>query len=401
MSLANKRSIIFRALVSVISGITLPVASLAAPQKLSVSVQGGANPYSDIPVMNNTSRTTKATYTLRLRASCYGTNLRSVANPVSPNGTVTMSGQYSVNGGAAVDFSVKFPGNTVANVGTDYNSTLVATPAGLTASSTGNLVEVRLPTSVTASVDTQSGTISKNYAEKNFQFFNITFSQEVNDPGGAYLGYTGPIGYGGYNVMDSNQSSDGKTYDMAASFPGENGFCGGYYSPLMVFFDKGRPTFNNIVNFKMSHEHKTYWPNKNHAGYFVGLLGKNGKIDSYKNLFGEATDIANGFENLALHDKNKDGLIDKNDAIYKKLVLWKDSSGVGKFNIKDVIYLSKKIKSIDLKYKHNYEVVGIGAEYRQRSTFTYLKNGKIKKGEIIDVWFSPYIETKRDIAGNN
>jgi hypothetical protein len=127
-------------------------------------------------------------------------------------------------------------------------------------------------------------------------------------------------------------------------------------------------------------------------------LNANGKIESHKDLFGESENVANGFESLAKHDSNKDGIIDSKDAVFKKLVLWKDKAGLGKFSKKDIVYAHKKLKSIQLKYKNNFEMASIGAEYRQRSTFDFIQNGKSKKGEIVDVWFKPYLKLDRQMA---
>lgn len=61
----------------------------------------------------------------------------------------------------------------------------------------------------------------------------------------------------------------------------------------------------------------------------------NGKIDSGRELFGNYTITRkgerawNGYEALADHDSNKDGVIDRKDKVYSKLVVWFDSNGDG------------------------------------------------------------------------
>lgn len=437
---------------------TMANGGISTGSHLAMAMSTSTNPFTDIPVMANTTRTTQDTLTLNLQATCFPTNLRAVANPVSPHAIIRMKGKYSVAGNQTInnqDFFVEFParavmmgaGSTPVTMTTSATSTYKVgfnsfSPSnGVWGNVINNLVSVTLPSITNTSVDTNTGTITS--AQNTFQVSDISFEQTVPAPTAAqlvamtsfanyqaaaatylahhgavywigyedwkqsvinqaYMGTSGPIGTmsatsAGLNV---SQSSDGKIISISASLPGDLTMCGGYYSPLMVFFDKDRPTFENVSDFKMKHDQKTYWPNKNHAGYFVGLLNKNGKIESHQDLFGEGENIANGFVNLAKYDKNKDGQIDAKDPIFKKLVLWKDSEGKGLFNKKDMVYLSKKIQSIDLKYNNNFEMAGIGAEYRQRSSFTYKQNGKIKKGEIIDVWFKPYTGSDRQMASH-
>ena len=424
---------------------------MASGSRLSMPVNVTTNPFSEIPVMTNTSRTTQDSLKLNIQATCFPTNLRAIANPVSPNAKIKLKGTYSVTGSfnaSNKNFSVEFPASAVM-MGTGQNLTLGTAEYPVTFENftnpiasgvAGNLVSVHLPSVSFTSLDVNTGTITQ--AQSSFQISNLEFSQTVPPPTAAqliqmtslanyqaaaanylaqhgstywlaypdwkqsvinqsYMGLTGPIGNvaSGNSGTNLSQSADGKTITISASLPGDLSMCGGYYSPLMVFFDKDRPRYENITNFKMKHDFKTYWPEKNHAGYFLGLLNKNGKIENYKDLFGESENIANGFESLSKYDSNHDGVINSKDKIFKKLVLWKDSAGLGKFSKKDILYVHKKIKSIQLKYNNNFEMVSVGAEYRQRSTFTFVENKKIKTGEIIDVWFKPAID-KSQLAKN-
>lgn len=441
---------------------TLANGGIASGSHLAMAMSSSTNPFTDIPVMTNTTRSTQDTLTLNIQATCYPTNLRAVANSVSPNAIIKMKGKYSVAGSQTInnqDFFVEFParavmmgaGSAPVNITTSATDTYklgfdAFSPSnGVWGNVINNFVSVTLPSITNTSIDTNTGTITS--AQNVFQVSNVTFEQRVPTPTAAqlvemtsfanyqaaaatylanhgavywisyadwkqsvinqsYMGVTGgldaPLGTASATSAGLNisQSSDGKTISISASLPGDLTMCGGYYSPLMVFFDKDRPTFENVSDFKMKHDQKTYWPNKNHAGYFVGLLNKNGKIESHQDLFGEGENIANGFISLGKYDKNKDGKIDAKDPIFKKLVLWKDSEGKGQFKKKDMIYLSKKIQSIDLNYNNNFEMAGIGAEYRQRSSFSYKQNGKLKTGEIIDVWFKPYTGGDRQMASH-
>lgn len=228
----------------------------------------------------------------------------------------------------------------------------------------------------------------------------LTYTQWKNSIiSGVYMGQSGPVGTNGGSSINVTQSSDGTSYEIKASLPGDLTMCDGYYSPLMVFFDEQRPHFTNISDFKMNHNFKTYWPEAKHPGYFVGLPNKNGRIDSYEDLFGEDTKYKNGFDKLAQYDKNKDGIINHKDPIYKKLVLWQDKDGKGIFNKKNTIKLSKKIEAINLKYTDSIEHVSIGAEYRQKSNFAFKSKGVKKTGVIVDVWFKPVLnEIKPELA---
>lgn len=66
-------------------------------------------------------------------------------------------------------------------------------------------------------------------------------------------------------------------------------------------------------------------------------LNANGKIDDGAELFGEATQVlssgkagVNGYKALAQYDSNKDGIVDRKDPIFSKLVVWFDLNGDGK-----------------------------------------------------------------------
>lgn len=375
------------------------LSSLAfAKQEMTVAPNGApVNPMSDFSISGATQRTTNNNYSIRFRASCFGVNLRGVANPVSPESIITMSGKMKVDNSADANFTVKFPAKAVLG-GSNYTGADTAAlpssdtsglPASAKAGISGNLIQVKFDSSVTNSIDPVTAEIK--LARSRFDISDLSFSQEVPSNGGAYMANNGPLSTGSIKV---NKSSDGKTIDLEASFPGQNGYCGGYYSPLMVFFDSARPQFKNIVTFQMNTGLKTYWPEKSHAGYFLGFL-KNGKINSVDQLFGENKNFSNGFDNLAQHDKNKDGVIDSKDPIFKKLVLWKDNSGVGKFSAKDAFPVAKKIKSIDLAYNPNIESMGETAEFRQKSKFTFKdSSGQWAQGEIVDVWFKPALGTE-------
>ncbi|MBC7420326.1 MAG: hypothetical protein H7328_06310 [Bdellovibrio sp.] len=371
--------------------------SALAESTLSVHSGGGSiNPMATSAQLGVAQRTTSSQIIVRMRASCYGTNLRGVGNPVSPSSNIRMTATLTPSGGSAADFSILFPATAVLGGGmsaaTAQDLGLLNT-SGLPANSqlgvAGNMIVLKIPHTAVASLDPVSATISDT--QNAFTISNVRFEQIMPEYAsqGAFMGKDGPLS-GSYGAT---KSSDGKLVDIQASFPGENKYCGGFFSPLMVFFDSARPKFDNIVSFDMHTGLKTYWPEKNHPGYFIVLPVKK-KVTSKDQLFGEDDKYKNGFLKLAQYDKNKDGVIDARDPIFKKLVLWKDVKGLGIYDAKDSIPLNTKIKSINLNYASQIEAVGTSAELREKSTFELQKNlgAPPEKGDIFDVWFKPAFE---------
>ena len=386
-------------LLSLTFGLALAQSAFGGDLTIN-SGEGAVNPLADMSVAGATQRTTTNNYTVRFRASCFGTNLRGVANPISPNSTVIMSGRIQVDSNPEQAFSVRFPasavlgGNAAAATATAALSA-ASLPGGSRAAYSGNTVTLNIPSPVVNSIDPVTAEIT--VAQQRFKVSSVSFSQEAGPQnnngehcfGGAcsYYAYTGNLSSSAINI---SQSSDGKTYDIETSFPGQEGYCGGYHSPLMVFLDKKIPKFDNVVDFTMGANQRTYWPEKNHAGYFLALPDKNGKVTSNEDLFGESSEYKNGFEKLAIHDSNKDGVINSKDPIFKKLVLWKDKSGKGVYTKKDSVPLASMIKSISLKFKAQVNAVSEKVEFREISTIE-LKNPKqYPDAYIVDVWFQPY-----------
>ncbi len=358
--------------------------------KSVIAVNAGeesVNPLSNMTISSATQRSQLSNYTINFRASCFGANLRSVSNPIDPNLQVKMSGNLDIDA-IKYTFSFSFPGNVATNTGTTLAN--LATPdiktlsgaqfAGTKSlSTTGNLLLMGVAGNNVASIDPVTAKISG--AQARFVVSSIIFEQngKILSVGSMYM----------------NQSSDGKNYDIEASFPGAAGYCGGYYSPLMVFMDGQRPQFNNIVDFDMGTGLKTYWPEKNHRGYILALPVKN-KVLTVNELFGEGPKYVNGFEKLSSYDLNKDGKIDAQDPVFKKLVLWKDKSGMGFYNRKDALKLSQVVRAINLKYSTANEQISAGAEFRERSTIKLTDKYRKyqKQAYIVDVWFKPVFDNK-------
>ncbi len=195
----------------------------------------------------------------------------------------------------------------------------------------------------------------------------------------------------GFDVNNGYQS-----FTAQVKFPGMEGFCGGFYSPLMLFFDDKLPKFNGVSAFqlyKISAGTPVNWPERNAPGHFLTRLKKGESVvGSYKNLFGQDETFNNGFEALKVHDDNKDGVISDKDKIWSELYLWNDKNSDG-FSDKDELRKPKELGlvSISLAYTSKDETKFAGrALAREKGQFTFKKKGKTVTGNIYDMWFSPY-----------
>jgi len=196
-------------------------------------------------------------------------------------------------------------------------------------------------------------------------------------------------------IESFDQASGYKSFTAQVKFPGMEGFCGGYYSPLMLFFDEKIPHFTGVSLFQLygiEPGTRVHWPERNAPGYFLAHLPKGVKtITSYKQLFSQTDQFANGFDTLAEYDSNKDGVIDHKDPIFKDLRLWNDKNGNGVSEADEIFSLKdKSVTSISLKYDASRTTnFGGRATAREKSTFKYKSNGKEVAAQIYDVWLSP------------
>ncbi|MFP5520667.1 MAG: hypothetical protein ACLGGX_12240, partial [Bdellovibrionia bacterium] len=183
-----------------------------------------------------------------------------------------------------------------------------------------------------------------------YRWFNDTAAREALNAG-PYRGNDGPLTV---KIESRFINADKNLLVIVPSFPGENGFCRGFYSPLMAFFDDKKPKFNSVVEFPLNPSGKTYWPEKNTSGSFIAFdRNGNGKIDAANELFGSETgEFKNGFEALREFDSNGDGLIDSKDSKFANLLLWNDKNSNGKSEKSELVKLSSKIKNISLNYNN-------------------------------------------------
>lgn len=192
-----------------------------------------------------------------------------------------------------------------------------------------------------------------------------------------------------------DESNAYQSFTTQVKFAGMEGFCGGYYSPLMLFFDEKLPKFNGISAFPlygMPEGTAVNWPERGAPGYFLVHLKKGEtKVSSYKQLFGQTDQYDNGFLALKIHDKNGDNQIDKEDPVFSELYLWNDIDGDGYSQSEEIVPVKKmNVKSIGLKYTTR-DVTNFDnrARVREKGSFTFEKDGQDVKAQVYDVWFAP------------
>lgn len=378
---------------------------------MSVNSSNAGESAAVAPASGLTARSGKDTVTLRIHNTCFPTNLRGVGNPLARTSIVDADVSLII-GGKNYDFKVKYPGALVGEAGlkdtanpAPMDSSLYTIPGGGSAAIFGNTIVLNTPIPSSVSVDAEGNVIPS--AKGDVVLKSSSFSQVVNCDDkakiygsaghsqnkattacGEFMGKDGPIttSFGGISV-----SADRSVIDMNVAFPGETGFCGGYWSPLMVFFDDKLPRFDNSSDFPLNPGGRTMWPEAGAPGFFVAIdRDGSGKIDQKDELFGDNAHEVNGFEVLKKFDTNKDGVIDHKDKDFKKLVLWQDKNGDGISQANELIYLHKKITKISLNYKKgDVQPIGLYAEAREHAEFWYKEGKKIKKGRIIDIWLAP------------
>lgn len=370
-----------------------------------------------------------ANYTrINMHLGCFATNLRSVANPVSEFSMITALIDVYDSGGVLQTYQINFPAEFLKHPAERFYSQAqmdlliqVITPAtGAYVKAFDNTIQFIVPHLQTVAVSS-SGEVS-NLATKNLTISSIRFLQgpmsyadEValspvftaatlafpsKYTTGQYIGYTGPLS-GRVNWYVSNDTG---SVDVTADFPGaarsgqrwgvqyHEGFCGGYYSPLVLFFDDEFPDFTASSSFQLieNQTNQIHWPEIGSKAYFLVLdKNRNGVVDDGSELFGDRDGFENGFKNLASYDLNKNGVIDKKDPIFSKLKLWYDKNADGitqKGELKTLAEMG--VESIQLNYIQETKMFGERAEYREKSTFGFRKSGKKAKGKIIDIWLS-------------
>lgn len=367
-------------------------------EKSSINPRVGSSGFSNLVFGGQTSSASSGDVVLNISHKCFGTNLRNVSNPVSPLSDITIKINATDNGTSKV-IELKYPATILLNAGPSVSVVKNGGYANLLVQALDNTIRVVVPADIKASTDNKGNVVIGSA----FTINSVKFTQEVDPLANAqfavrcpkchidgnpaqYVAKTGDLG----GTTKRSVSKDSKTHDILVDIPGQVGFCNGFYSPLMVFFDDKRPEFTAEVDFPLSPMTKSYWPEKGSAGALIAFdTNGDGKITTADELFGNSAGIENGFEALRIFDENKDGVIDAKDKEFKKLLLWYDN-GDGISTAKELKALHKTIKSISLTYDGSTTyAVGERAEARQKGVFTYVKGGKTKQGTVIDYWFAP------------
>ena len=370
-----------------------------AAEEASINPRVGSAGFSNVVFGGQTSSASGNDVVLNISHKCFGTNLRNVSSPVSPLSEITLQ-INAVEKGSPKNIVLKYPATILLNAGPGIQTLKNGGYKNLLVQSANNTIRVVVPVDIKATTDSKGDV----HFDNDFSIKGFRFSQEVDPAANAQFGVRCPKCMVGNNPADylaktgalsakarNSISRDKKTYDIQVDIPGQVGFCDGYYSPLMVFFDGKRPQFTAEVDFPLSPMSKSYWPEKGSSGAFIAYDENNdGKITTANELFGNSAGVNNGFEALRRFDSNSDGVIDEKDKEFKKLVLWADKNGDGVSTPNELKPLYKKIKSISLKYDGSTTyAVGERAEARQMSTFKYIHKGKTKDGVVVDYWFAP------------
>lgn len=144
---------------------------------------------------------------------------------------------------------------------------------------------------------------------------------------------------------------------------------------------------------------KMNWTNTD--GFLALDLNGNGTIDDGRELFGNNTLLSdnkmakNGFEALSQYDSNHDGIIDANDEIFSKLMVWADRNGDGVSTSGELKMLSElDITSISLNKRTQTIDTGAEANIGNVAEFTY---GNGSTAEIGELWVSSDLFDTRDV----
>lgn len=403
---------VFAAAALITNAASYAKASSVETSNTVTATSGAENP---VPVVTTVTRTGTDYVIVRIQNSCFGTNLRSVANPISPNGIITSKFELGA-AGQKLNIEVSYPGIVAAPGGlTEANAksvdpSMYKLPPKSRVSIFGNTVQMEIPFQFTSSLSTtKSLKFNSKIAMDTVSLAKTSFEQTVDCknplagdlkkfgfaqfaskyPCGMYMGNNGKVSA---QIGAPIVASDNSAIEIPVSFPGQNGFCGGYFSPLMVFFNSERPKFSGVTDFPLNPNAQTSWPEKNSPGAFLVIDKKHsGNIQRKDQLFTETDRYENGFESLATLDANHDKVIDKMDPAFKDLFLWTDKNGNAISEKDELEPISNQILSISLNYeKGSLENIGKNAQIREKSV-VILKNKQ--KVAIEDIWLAPQAPT--------
>ncbi|MBU6375761.1 MAG: hypothetical protein KGQ59_07185, partial [Bdellovibrionales bacterium] len=209
------------------------------------------------------------TTTVRWRAGCFGTNLRNGSRPIAPDSTLIMKLALSGNRSLNVECNAKI----VTAQAKDSGNCNVVEVKGFTddekskisASYLGQEALIILPDLAKATVDPKTGAYQPE-SSSQITLKSVSFEQRLDQkysreyaPQNGVLNSTCLSSNGSSLTSGSaciTSSADASQIFVRSDFPGmggtcptylcgnkgvATGFCGSYYSPLMLFFDGKRP----------------------------------------------------------------------------------------------------------------------------------------------------------------
>jgi hypothetical protein len=136
------------------------------------------------------------------------------------------------------------------------------------------------------------------------------------------------------------------------------------------------------------------WTQPGSGNAFLALPGPDGLVHNGKELFGNFTSQPasahpNGFLALAEYDKpenggNGDGVIDEQDAVFSKLVLWIDDDHDGISQPGELHELSEfGIHSLSMSYFESRKTDEFGNEFRYKARVNPRKEDRNKSDETV------------------
>ena len=156
-------------------------------------------------------------------------------------------------------------------------------------------------------------------------------------------------------------------------------------------------TIDDGVNFDLDNNgfsEKTAWIG-DEDGFLVLDRNNNGLIDNGGELFGDQVSLSNGlksssgFEVLAELDKNEDGLINNEDDIYDKLMVWIDKNHNGKSEIDEIVNLrTLNITEMSLNHETKNIIDEItGSRIAEIASVTIADEESSSISSINEFWF--------------